>query len=62
MHYAHHIDPSPGFSIKLDKVVENHSEEAKNHPEGTKFPLMWYFEHHSEDFFWGEPWKSNMDS
>ena len=26
-----------GFSLKLDRVVENHSEGAKN---GTKFPLM----------------------
>jgi hypothetical protein len=24
----------PGFSLKLDREVENHSE-------GTKFPLMW---------------------
>jgi hypothetical protein len=27
-----------GFSLKLDREMENHSEE---HSEGTKFPLMW---------------------
>ena len=31
----------PGFSLKFDRVEENHSERAKNHSEGTKFPLMW---------------------
>jgi hypothetical protein len=34
-----------GFSLKLDREVENHSEETKV-TEGTKFPvkntLMWY--------------------
>jgi hypothetical protein len=32
---------SSGFSLKLDRAVENHSEETKKHSEGTKFPLMW---------------------
>ena len=54
-----------GFSLKLDRVVENHSEGTKNHSEGAKNhsegttnnhrESMWYFEHHSEDFFLGEP-------
>jgi hypothetical protein len=26
----------PGFSLKLDREVENHSEETKSHSEGTK--------------------------
>jgi hypothetical protein len=28
-----------GFSLKLDREVENHSEETKSH--STEFPLMW---------------------
>jgi hypothetical protein len=31
----------PGFSLKLDREVENHSEETKITLRGTKFPLIW---------------------
>jgi hypothetical protein len=34
------VNTAPGFSLKLDREVENHSEETKNHSEGTEFPLM----------------------
>jgi hypothetical protein len=30
-----------GFSLKLDREVENHSEETRSHSEGTEFPFTW---------------------
>ena len=38
----------------LPRVVENHSEGAKTLCR-DQIPLMWYFEHHYDNFFWGEP-------